>query len=629
MKSKQIISLSAAALMALSIAAFAGCEPENKPDEKPEDKTVQLSAPAITLTDNVISWNAVEHADSYIVKESTTTVSTQTELSYTIDKTEAGEYTYTVTATSTDKKYSASSASNTVTYKVEVKPDVPKFEGKIYLVGDSTVCAFNDNYYMPRYGYGTQLYNYLDCKEDQIVNLALSGRSSLSFTYGLDVDDKNKNELTGELSCYEYFTQNIAAGDYLIIGFGHNDEKNEAARFTNPTKTHTDASTENGPSFQYILNEKYIKVAKDKGATPILCTPVVRYNANPDKYNEANGHITADGDYPEAIRTLGKETGTTVIDLTQITKDDYIDKGAEALNYHAHTTYSEPEEGSKTPAGADTTHLNYYGAKMVAYELATAIKASNCSLKDLVKADISAPGDADYQASIKADFVKAGYVPFNPEAYEAQYLGEVAGQTWFKTVYGNMGGDSEEKFASYKTELAGEKFTVGCDIGNGKFEGGSYGFGAVFTQIDASKDFTASVNIKIVTKGTGISNQSGFGMMVNDGIYIDTYDKTINSNCVVAGALVDKGAIFGYIDGSLKNNKANAVTIEEGSTFTATIVKAGTTYTVTLSDGTNTYTQEYTTADLCLNDANYVYLCLVANRGIVAEYSNVQITFAN
>ena len=135
---------------------------------------------------------------------------------------------------------------------------------KIYVVGDSTVCSFNDNYYLPRYGYGTQLTEYLNVQSNQVVNLAISGRSSLSF-----LTESN----------YTTLKTSIAEGDYLIIGFGHNDEKSDdAARFTNPTKSYTDDTTANGPSFQYTLYENYVKLAKDKGATPILCTPIVRYD---------------------------------------------------------------------------------------------------------------------------------------------------------------------------------------------------------------------------------------------------------------------------------------------------------------------------------------------------------------
>ena len=60
-------------------------------------------------------------------------------------------------------------------------------EHTVWIVGDSTVCTYiksdgsheDGATYYPRYGYGTQLANYLDGTYD-VQNLALSGRSSLS-----------------------------------------------------------------------------------------------------------------------------------------------------------------------------------------------------------------------------------------------------------------------------------------------------------------------------------------------------------------------------------------------------------------------------------------------------------------
>lgn len=42
----------------------------------------------------------------------------------------------------------------------------------LWVVGDSTLSSFEDKYYLPRYGYGTKLQEYLD---DEIIvkNLAL------------------------------------------------------------------------------------------------------------------------------------------------------------------------------------------------------------------------------------------------------------------------------------------------------------------------------------------------------------------------------------------------------------------------------------------------------------------------
>lgn len=89
---------------------------------------VQLFAPVISLQDNVISWDAVEHASIYEVYEEKTIVAKQTQTAYTVKKTTPGEYRFTVKATSSDAAYTSSEFSNTVTYSVEEQsvPEVKK-----------------------------------------------------------------------------------------------------------------------------------------------------------------------------------------------------------------------------------------------------------------------------------------------------------------------------------------------------------------------------------------------------------------------------------------------------------------------------------------------------------------------
>ena len=144
-------------------------------------------------------------------------------------------------------------------------------EIKVYMVGDSTVCSFEDDYYYPRYGYGTQLHKYLK-EEASVVNLALSGRSSKSFLLE---------------SNYQTLKDSISEGDYLLIGFGHNDEKTEEGRYTNPNTS----ISEDG-SLKKSLYDNYIKIAQDVGATPILLTPIVRLSTSNDYGANNNTHVT-------------------------------------------------------------------------------------------------------------------------------------------------------------------------------------------------------------------------------------------------------------------------------------------------------------------------------------------------
>ena len=125
----------------------------------------------------------------------------------------------------------------------------------LWVIGDSTLSSFNDKYYYPRYGYGTKLAAYLD-DAVEVKNIALSGRSSKSYT-----TEPQYKELTGGMQ----------KGDFLLIGFGHNDEKTEEARFTSAQGDYKTAG-----SFAASLYDNYIVPAQKAGCQVILCTPIVR-----------------------------------------------------------------------------------------------------------------------------------------------------------------------------------------------------------------------------------------------------------------------------------------------------------------------------------------------------------------
>ena len=482
------------------------------------------------------------------------------------------------------------------------------FTGKIYIVGDSTVCSFDDNYYLPRYGYGTQISKYINVADENVENLALSGRSSKSF-------------LTEEN--YTKLKNSIASGDYLIIGFGHNDEKSdEAERYTDPNGTYTQATTANGDSFAYVLYEKYIKVAAEKSATAILCTPIVRYDAN-GNYTGAKIHDTTSsdssgkgGDYAKAIKDLGAAVGVTVIDLTSLTKAVYAENNDEAKYFHAHTTY-EGTKPNETPAGRDDTHINKYGAKMVAYQFAQALLGTDCPLKGSVKTDVVAPTKAvDYTDAINAEYTKPDYTSFDPEANTENALGD----GWYKTAMGDIGGDS--KVSAFTIDKNAGKFMVGCGTNNGKIAGSSDGFAAAFMQIDVSRNFTATATVTIVKKESVVSSQSGFGMMLRDDIYINTSATNIASNYVAAGILETKATIFSRENGALKNGD-EATTTAVDNTFALEINRVGQTVICKVAGSEKTFTD----FDFVAVDNDYMYLCLFANRGFVVEFTNVNFEY--
>lgn len=490
-------------------------------------------------------------------------------------------------------------------YKPELEAPEVLDSITIYLVGDSTVCSFADPYYYPRYGYGTQLAGYLDDKAT-VVNLALSGRSSKSF-----LTEAN----------YETLKNSLKAGDYLLIGFGHNDEKSDdSARFTDASKPYTDDT-----SFGYYLYNYYVKLALDAGATPILCTPVVRAKTN-DNYSGSEGHVTATGDYAQAIRDLGKALDVDVIDLTAITKAEYEAKGYEGAKLYHAVTVGKKDGENIVPNwdSIDKTHLNIYGAKFVAYNIAAELKSFD-TIKWYVKEDITAPTEADLV--VNPDYKYSDYTAPDFSKYEPADHFTTITDGWYGTGFGDTGGDpASASNGYYATETAEGIFKVGNDKGKGKFASGSDGFAFLLTQVEADKNFRISVTATIVTAPT--SKQAGFGLMLRDDVYLPIKDASITSNYVTAGILCEADstyALFMRENATLSKGQAfDSGLPAVGDVYTMSIERVGQSITVTVTKGDKTVSTTHYDFDLFAKDGDYMYVGMFANRGTVVEFTNLE-----
>ena len=479
----------------------------------------------------------------------------------------------------------------------------------VYLVGDSTVCAFDDKYYYPRYGYGTQLAGYL-ATEVTVVNLALSGRSSKSF-----ITEDN----------YTTLKNSLKAGDYLLIGFGHNDEKSDdSARFTDASKDYTDPT-----SFGYHLYEYYIKLALDAGATPILCTPVVRAKTN-DEYSGNEGHVTATGDYAQAIRDLGAALEVEVIDLTAITKAEYSSKGYDVIKkYHAVTAAKYDTDGTTVIPNWDSidkTHLNIYGAKFVAYSLATELKKLD-KIGKYVLADITAPTEADL---VPLEGYKVpDYAAPDLEAYVPVDHFTTNTDGWYGTGFGDTGGDPSGASNGYVAKETDDGvYQVGQTASStkGKFSSTTDGFAFLFTQVEADKNFKITVTAEVVT--TASTKQAGFGLMLRDDVYLPVKNSSIVSNYVTAGILCEADsttALFSRENTTLTKGESFASALPAvGDVYTMTIERVGQSVTVTVTCGDNTVSTTHYDFDFFAVDNGYMYVGMFANRGTVVEFSNLQ-----
>ena len=213
----------------------------------------------------------------------------------------------------------------------------------VFIAGDSTACeyGFDENYALPRAGWGMYFGKYVTGVN--VVDYALSGRSSKSFT----TEDN-----------YYKLMRDVGEGDYVIIQFGHNDAKNSSdedkeLRYTDPKG---DNDTEG--SFKNSLYVNYIKPVQEKGATPILLTPISRRN-----FEDTGKVKDSHGLYDDAVRELAEELGITCVDMTKITEDLYNGAGEDGSMYY-HAIYNNREKGKN---GIDNTHLNHWGGERIAY----------------------------------------------------------------------------------------------------------------------------------------------------------------------------------------------------------------------------------------------------------------------
>ena len=520
----------------------------------------------------------------------------------------------TITSAPTITPTSNTTTTQTSTINNQSTGPVVLANTSLFCVGDSTMSSFSDSYYLPRYGYGTQLSNYFDEKVN-VVNLALSGRSSKSFLI-----ENNYTSLKNTLS----------EGDYLLIGFGHNDEKyDDATRFTDASKPTTDSS-----SFKYSLYENYIKLALEKGATPILATPIVRANAS-DDYSGSSAHIVSSyGDYSKAIKDLGDEVNVDVVDLTEITKNQYTSLGySEAMYYHAFTAGKYDTDNTTIIPNVnsiDTTHLNKYGAKYVAYSFANSIKESTNSLGVYVLDSIQAPTkDVDYLDAINTNYTVPLYKAPDLSTYSPNTSFITKTADWYGTAFGDTGGDPTGKGFIAKEDTA-SIFTVGNPNSAGKITSSTEGIAFLFKQVSKDDNFTMTCDVKVSQQAN--TKQAGFGLMLRDDCYLPIKDASIISNYVAAGMYTTSSnttqIVYSRENGVLSSGSGSISSLyATNDTAKLKIERTGQVVVCTVEYNSTTYTKTYTDFDFQAIDNNYMYVGMYATRGTVCEFTNVVYTY--
>jgi DNA sulfur modification protein DndE len=213
----------------------------------------------------------------------------------------------------------------------------------VHMIGDSTMAEKPNPDTNPERGWGQLLPRFFD---DQVVvrNHAVNGRSTKSF-----VDEGKWGAVAAELH----------AGDYVLIQFGHNDEKKEdSTRYTNPATT-----------FRENL-ERFVRESRARGAIPVLFTPIARR-----KFSATGALQATHGAYPSAVRAVASALDVPLIDLEALTTALVQRAGPEGSKKLY--VWTAPGEYAMYPNGRqDDTHLSVAGATAVARLAARAIRSA-------------------------------------------------------------------------------------------------------------------------------------------------------------------------------------------------------------------------------------------------------------
>lgn len=237
----------------------------------------------------------------------------------------------------------------------------------IFMIGDSTMANKDISGGKMERGWGMMLKNFFT--EDVIVdNHALNGRSSKSF-----ISEGH----------WQKVVEKIKPGDYVFIQFGHNDEKDDPKRHTDP-----------GTTFDENLR-KFVKETRMRGGIPVLFNSVVRRiftnsktavadddtrsNSSADLV-EGDTLVDTHGDYLLSPRNVARELDVPFVDANKITHD--LEQGLGPDKSKKLHMWYLPNEVPSLPKGRqDNTHYNVYGAYVVAGLLADAVSDAVPELK--------------------------------------------------------------------------------------------------------------------------------------------------------------------------------------------------------------------------------------------------------
>lgn len=241
---------------------------------------------------------------------------------------------------------------------------------KVHTIGDSTMATYSESTTVTR-GWG-QMFQQFFTDAVTVNNRAKSGASSKSFYE--------------EAAYWESVKKQIQPGDYVLIQFAHNDEKNDGmdgdevkayyesiGDQAKADATDYRGTTASGTYKEYLC--KYVEETRALGATPVLVGAICRKYFTGSTIRRNGRHdlgddfslLTASGikegnkvgeddhtyDYPYQMRLVADEMGVSYIDLTTATKELY-------------ESYGDAKANELLFDGDGSTHTSAMGATLIA-----------------------------------------------------------------------------------------------------------------------------------------------------------------------------------------------------------------------------------------------------------------------
>lgn len=254
---------------------------------------------------------------------------------------------------------------------------VPSDTITVFMIGDSTMANKPLDKENQERGWGQMLPIYLE-GAIKVDNYAVNGRSSKSF-----IDEGR----------WDKVREQIRPGDYVIIQFGHNDEKAKSPdRYTKP-----------GSTFDANL-KKFVSETREKGGTPILMNSIVRRNfpargiaaeQTDDRQKtwkkglenypaEGDTLVDTHGDYRIAPRNVAEEMDVVFVDMNTLTHD--LVQGLGKDSSKDLFMWMPVGKYEFAPNGRiDNTHLNVYGGIVVSRLAVNALAEKVPALKPYIR----------------------------------------------------------------------------------------------------------------------------------------------------------------------------------------------------------------------------------------------------